>query len=280
MKPLYSGLLSIAIFLASWARGKTTPAKKWRYFLWTISAGIGVYGLYGLMQFSDPNQLSISTINSGTMKDSVIAGQIGTLNLNTVKTVSDADRKERARRHHAREIIGGFVASGFILENYSRGVNVPEGLNWMPQYENWHKNVMDWLTSSLGYSFADEFRRPDSENLQQVQLNRLEHHYQGKAMSKTLRGKIRFLRSLQSKLDDGKIDPLDGVDLSAPKMGSDNIIIGAPPNHSLGNGNIIISNTDANGNVILNKGGTAIGNGAVAGPSGIAIGSNAHAGTN
>jgi hypothetical protein len=46
----------------------------------------------------------------------------------------------------------------------------------------------------------------------------------------------------------------------------------------MGNGNTIIGPTDSRGNTIINRGGTAIGNGATADPTSIAIGAGAHAG--
>ena len=61
--------------------------------------------------------------------------------------------------------------------------------------------------------------------------------------------------------------------------GTDNTLVGQVPYRSItGDGNTIVGATDANGNTILNRGGTAIGNGANAGPSDIAIGAHANAG--
>jgi hypothetical protein len=63
--------------------------------------------------------------------------------------------------------------------------------------------------------------------------------------------------------------------------GSDNTAVGNVGDRSIaGDGNTIVGPTDSHGNVILNQGGTAIGNGAVAGPSRIAIGPHANAGGN
>jgi hypothetical protein len=59
--------------------------------------------------------------------------------------------------------------------------------------------------------------------------------------------------------------------------GSDNTLVGNVGNRPVqGNGNTVVGATDAQGNTIITHPGTAIGNGAQAGPSGIAIG--AHAG--
>jgi ribosomal protein S11 len=61
--------------------------------------------------------------------------------------------------------------------------------------------------------------------------------------------------------------------------GSDNTLIGNVGNRSVsGDGNTIVGATDAQGNTILNQGGTAIGRGATADPTSIAIGAGAHAG--
>jgi hypothetical protein len=68
--------------------------------------------------------------------------------------------------------------------------------------------------------------------------------------------------------------PNQGMDL-----GTDNTIVGKIPTGSkLGSGNTIVGATDSNGNTIINRGGTAIGNGATADPGSIAIGAHAHAG--
>jgi hypothetical protein len=61
--------------------------------------------------------------------------------------------------------------------------------------------------------------------------------------------------------------------------GDDNTIVGHSEYGSVdGSGNTIVGPTDANGNTILNRGGTAIGHGATADPTSIAIGAGAHAG--
>lgn len=60
--------------------------------------------------------------------------------------------------------------------------------------------------------------------------------------------------------------------------GSDNTIVGNDHRSIEGNGNTIVGPTDASGNTILNRGGTAIGNGANADQSSIAIGAHANAG--
>jgi hypothetical protein len=62
-----------------------------------------------------------------------------------------------------------------------------------------------------------------------------------------------------------------------PRMGDNNTLVGAPPLASMGSGNTIVGATDARGNTIINRGGTAIGAGARAGRTGIAIGANANA---
>ena len=61
--------------------------------------------------------------------------------------------------------------------------------------------------------------------------------------------------------------------------GNDNTVVGRVPYRAVnGNGNTIVGATDANGNTIFNHGGTAIGSGAQAGPTGVAIGAHANAG--
>lgn len=62
------------------------------------------------------------------------------------------------------------------------------------------------------------------------------------------------------------------------RIGDDNTLVNVPIPESLGNGNTFVGATDANGNTILNKGGIAIGKGACADPTSIAIGANAQAG--
>jgi hypothetical protein len=59
--------------------------------------------------------------------------------------------------------------------------------------------------------------------------------------------------------------------------GSDNTVIGTAPCH-MGDGNTIINQADANGNVILNRGGLAVGRGACADSTSIAVGAGANAG--
>jgi len=62
------------------------------------------------------------------------------------------------------------------------------------------------------------------------------------------------------------------------QMGNDNTLVNVPAPPSMGSGNTIVGPTDPNGNTIFNKGGTAIGQGATADSTSIAIGANAHAG--
>lgn len=66
--------------------------------------------------------------------------------------------------------------------------------------------------------------------------------------------------------------------LTKPQIGSDNTLVNVPIPPSLGDGNTFIGPTDANGNTIYNKGGTAIGKDACADPTSIAIGAGANAG--
>ncbi|MCP5374936.1 MAG: hypothetical protein H6743_02430 [Rickettsiaceae bacterium] len=63
------------------------------------------------------------------------------------------------------------------------------------------------------------------------------------------------------------------------EVGKDTVIIGSvPQNLKAGNGSVIIGQTDANGNTILN-GSMAVGRGAKAGAGSIAIGAEAAANT-
>ena len=61
-------------------------------------------------------------------------------------------------------------------------------------------------------------------------------------------------------------------------IGNDNTLVNVPIPKSMGSGNTFVGATDANGNTIINKGGAAIGKGACADPTSIAIGADAHAG--
>lgn len=66
---------------------------------------------------------------------------------------------------------------------------------------------------------------------------------------------------------------------TASVKGSDNTLYGDTGNRTVdGNGNTIVGATDSNGNTVLNHGGVAIGKGASADPTSIAIGAGAHAG--
>lgn len=66
--------------------------------------------------------------------------------------------------------------------------------------------------------------------------------------------------------------------LPTPRMGSDNTILNAPLPTNMGDGNTIVGATDASGNTTFNKGGTAIGRGACADSTSIAIGAGAGGG--
>jgi hypothetical protein len=72
--------------------------------------------------------------------------------------------------------------------------------------------------------------------------------------------------------------PDDKKDSLKSKMGNDNTIVGAPIPNQMGDGNTIVGPTDGNGNTLFNKGGTAIGKGACADSTSVAIGSGALAG--
>lgn len=65
---------------------------------------------------------------------------------------------------------------------------------------------------------------------------------------------------------------------TAPTMGNDNTIYSAPIPRSMGSGNTVVGPTDSRGNAIINQGGTAIGSGACADSTSVAIGANANAG--
>jgi hypothetical protein len=64
----------------------------------------------------------------------------------------------------------------------------------------------------------------------------------------------------------------------APRIGNENTYVGAGPAPSMGDGNTIYTLTDPNGNVLINKGGTAIGAGAQADNTSVAIGARALSG--
>jgi hypothetical protein len=62
--------------------------------------------------------------------------------------------------------------------------------------------------------------------------------------------------------------------------GKDSTVYGqVPPGSKIGDGSTVVGATDSDGNTILNRGGLAIGNGAKADPTSIAIGAHANAGT-
>ncbi|HEX4077486.1 MAG TPA: Druantia anti-phage system protein DruA [Rhizomicrobium sp.] len=63
-----------------------------------------------------------------------------------------------------------------------------------------------------------------------------------------------------------------------PKIGNDNTTVGVPVPPSMGNGNTFVGPTDSNGTTMHNKGGIAIGNGACADSTSVAIGAHANAG--
>jgi hypothetical protein len=63
-------------------------------------------------------------------------------------------------------------------------------------------------------------------------------------------------------------------------VGKDSTVVGRVPDDSkIGDRSVIVGATDANGNTILNRGGTAIGTGAKADTTSIAIGEGANAGS-
>jgi hypothetical protein len=75
--------------------------------------------------------------------------------------------------------------------------------------------------------------------------------------------------------------PPSGTSMAAPPsngMGNNNTLVGVSPPASLGNGNTIVGPTDTRGNTIINQGGTAIGAGACADGTSVAIGAGANAG--
>lgn len=61
-------------------------------------------------------------------------------------------------------------------------------------------------------------------------------------------------------------------------VGMDTTIVGTVPSGGVGDRSTVVNMGDGNGNVIFNRGGTAIGAGATADAASIAIGSGAHAG--
>jgi hypothetical protein len=63
-----------------------------------------------------------------------------------------------------------------------------------------------------------------------------------------------------------------------PSIGNNNTVVNSPIPPSMGNGNTFVGPTDSHANAIYNQGGTAIGNGACASPTGVAIGAYAGGG--
>ncbi|MGD0793325.1 MAG: hypothetical protein ABR920_16270 [Terriglobales bacterium] len=84
-----------------------------------------------------------------------------------------------------------------------------------------------------------------------------------------------------------KVKPLNATPTQRPKkktsprpqIGNDNTLVNVPIPPSMGDGNTFVGPTDANGNTIYNKGGTAIGKDACADSSSVAIGAGANAGS-
>jgi hypothetical protein len=64
-----------------------------------------------------------------------------------------------------------------------------------------------------------------------------------------------------------------------PAIGDNNTVVNLPAPTSMGSGNTFVGPTDSNGNTIFNRGGTAIGSGAQADSTSIAIGAGARAGS-
>ena len=277
LESTFGGLLTVAIFLAAWATMGHNPSRKMRTFLWAgafILGGISFGGLViGVRKKVEPSSSSAATHNVSSINQSggVVAEQIGTLNMKTIYSVATvSNENEKKERHKAREMISEFINEGLKFDGYARGVNLKAGQNWIPEYEKWEKTTKEWTTTKLGASYAEEFIRPNTENLPHIKRERfdqMEPQYQGQGMSESIRSQIRYLRSVQDKLDEGKIDVIKADEAISPKLGDDNTIVGTLPAGSIGSGNTIVNSADANGNVIFNKGGTAIGNGAEAGPT-------------
>lgn len=66
--------------------------------------------------------------------------------------------------------------------------------------------------------------------------------------------------------------------LPKSKIGNDNTLVDVPIPMNMGDGNTIVNTHEANGNTLLTRGGTAIGKGACADPTSVAIGTGANAG--
>ena len=78
----------------------------------------------------------------------------------------------------------------------------------------------------------------------------------------------------QSKLHPSAVAP----DKNTAHIGNDNTLVNVPAQQSMGDGNTIVGPTDSHGNTVYNKGGVAIGNGARADSTSVAIGAHANAG--
>jgi hypothetical protein len=89
-----------------------------------------------------------------------------------------------------------------------------------------------------------------------------------------LDGQINVKHTANAKVAPAAPQPAPG------QIGNNNTSVNVPNPPAMGNGNTIIGPTDSNGNTIYNRGGTAIGAGATADPTSIAIGAGAHAGGN
>jgi len=81
-----------------------------------------------------------------------------------------------------------------------------------------------------------------------------------------------YKRHTSNNQSSGNQDPV------TRRMGDNNTIVNTPVSPNMGSGNTIVGPTDANGNTIYNRGGTAIGSGACADSTSIAIGAGANGG--
>jgi hypothetical protein len=80
------------------------------------------------------------------------------------------------------------------------------------------------------------------------------------------------------KKEKAKEQPSSDPNSVPSQIGDNNTVVNTPVPSNMGSGNTFVGPTDSNGNTIFNRGGAAIGNGACADSTSIAIGAGANAG--
>ncbi len=137
-------------------------------------------------------------LNKAPSTQSPLAANKGKVPIQPETASTLVEKEDNRNKRMIREQLAVFITEGWKYDGYARGVNLKQGQEWISDYNNWQASVIKFLTKNLDSSYAEQFNRPESQNL----MPRMVETYQGEGMSESIRAKIRYLEKV---IDEQKV---------------------------------------------------------------------------